>query len=80
MEASNAFIAADMANTNPNRVGYTKEQIEVVWQMSRPSMTENNCEMVLPKFVAMKLTEENINDLKARFRHVVHSNFKLCDY
>ncbi|EXJ82276.1 hypothetical protein A1O3_06089 [Capronia epimyces CBS 606.96] len=60
MESVSSLASAESAQI-------TKDELEVIWQMGVASMVSNNEQMVIPKYVAIKLSEENIDDLKARF-------------
>lgn len=59
---------------DPNRLegqvnpGLGEEQIEIMWQMGVASLASNNNQLVIPNFMAVQLSEKNVNDLKTRFR------------
>lgn len=52
----------------PDPVGLSKEHIDFIWQMGAASLASNDNELVIPQFVASSLSEENLADLKSRFR------------
>lgn len=68
METVAPSVGAIDIDANSVHVGFSNDEIEVLWQMSVAYLPSNNNEMVIPKYLAVKLSEENINVLKVRFR------------
>ena len=69
MEGTSASVGDAWAQANPDLVGLSKQELEIIWQMSMAYLPTNNNELVVPNFMAVSLSEENINDLKDRFRY-----------
>jgi hypothetical protein len=68
MDSVSAYLANARANSIQVPDGLPKTQIDVIWQMGVASFPSNNNELVIPLFMAVKLSEANIEDLKARLR------------
>ena len=68
MDSVSAFLADATALANSVPMGLPQPQIELIWQMGVASFPTNGNELVIPQFMAVKLNQENIEDLMSRLR------------
>ncbi|KAK5420033.1 hypothetical protein LTR06_001503 [Exophiala xenobiotica] len=67
MEYISTFVADAKARANAGTTGLGKEQLEIIWQMGVASFASTNNQLIIPSFMAVKLSDEDVNDLKTRF-------------
>jgi hypothetical protein len=68
MDYISTFVADAKARANAGTTGLGKEQLEIIWQMGVASFASTNNQLIIPSFMAVKLSDEDVNDLKTRFR------------
>jgi hypothetical protein len=68
MDSVSAFLADADTYSKPPPNGLPKAQIDVIWQIGVASFPSNHNKLVIPQFMAAKLSAENIWDLKSRLR------------
>ena len=68
MDSVSIYLADSAASATSIPMGVPNAQLDVIWEMSVASLSTNNDELVIPQFVALKLSQENMEDLKSRFR------------
>lgn len=52
----------------PGESGISREQLDLIWLMAVGNFSSTNNTVIIPKDLAVRLSHENIEDLKLRFR------------
>ena len=68
MDSVSTFLAEGTAFAQTLPMGLPKVQIDIMWQMGVASFATNCNELVIPQFMVVKLSSDNIEDLKSRMR------------
>lgn len=61
--------SSPVANATIAQNGLNPETIETIWQMGVASFGCTDNQIVIPKHMALNLSDDNVNDLKTRFRY-----------